>query len=56
MASASARSTRCLLGKTGYDMTRNHFGSRGEAWVLIQVLLFALFLLAPHVGPPGLRR
>ena len=32
-------------------MTRNHFGSRGETWVLLQVLLFALFLLAPHVGP-----
>ena len=32
-------------------MNRNHFGSRGEAWVLIQVLLFALFLLMPQVGP-----
>ncbi|WP_036216234.1 MULTISPECIES: methyltransferase family protein [Massilia] len=30
---------------------RNHFGSRGEAWVLIQVLLFALFLLTPQIGP-----
>jgi protein-S-isoprenylcysteine O-methyltransferase Ste14 len=28
------------------------FGRRGEAWVLIQVLLFALFLLTPLVGPP----
>lgn len=32
-------------------MNRNHFGSRGEAWVLIQVLLFALFLLTPQIGP-----
>jgi protein-S-isoprenylcysteine O-methyltransferase Ste14 len=33
-------------------MNRNHFGSRGEAWVLAQVLLFALFLLTPDVGSP----
>lgn len=32
-------------------MNRSHFGSRGEAWVLIQVLLFALFLLTPQIGP-----
>lgn len=30
---------------------RHHFGSRGEAWVALQVTLFALFLLAPRVGP-----
>jgi protein-S-isoprenylcysteine O-methyltransferase Ste14 len=34
-----------------YNVNRNHFGSRGEAWVLIQVLLFGLFLLTPHLGP-----
>lgn len=32
-------------------MNRKHIGSRGEAWVLIQVLLFAVFLLMPQVGP-----
>ncbi|QNA88704.1 isoprenylcysteine carboxylmethyltransferase family protein [Massilia sp. Dwa41.01b] len=32
-------------------MNGNRFGSRGEAWVLIQALLFAVFLLAPRVGP-----
>lgn len=30
---------------------RPQFGSRGEAWVAFQVALFALFLLAPRVGP-----
>lgn len=32
-------------------MNRNHFGNRGEVWVVIQVLLFVLFLLMPQVGP-----
>jgi len=32
-------------------MNRNRFGNRGEAWVVIQVLLFTLFLLMPQVGP-----
>lgn len=32
-------------------MNRNRFGSRGEVWVVIQLLLFALFLLLPHAGP-----
>lgn len=32
-------------------MNRDHFGRRGEAWVLSQVLLFALFLLMPQIGP-----
>ncbi|WP_027867723.1 MULTISPECIES: methyltransferase family protein [Massilia] len=32
-------------------MNRDGFGSRGEAWVLIQALLLVLFLLMPRVGP-----
>lgn len=32
-------------------MNRSRFGSRGEVWVVIQVLLFALFILTPQAGP-----
>lgn len=32
-------------------MNRSRFGARGEVWVVIQVLLFALFILTPQAGP-----
>lgn len=32
-------------------MQAHRFGGRGEAWVAAQLVLFLLFVLAPHVGP-----
>lgn len=39
------------LRKIGDDVKQHFFGSRGEVWVLIQILLFTLLLLTPHIGP-----
>jgi hypothetical protein len=50
MASASAR-WRSLFRETGYGANRNHLGNRGEICVVIQVLLFILFLLMLKGGP-----